>query len=157
MHSIKKFLNHMLANYSILFFGSIIVLIVIIWTICFHFVEKRDLFHSFYFTTVTMATVGYWDMAPLTNWGKILAIMYWFMGAPLFIGLTWIILQSKFQKIIKWSIHEYHKEIKEAQKEAEQLWEDLKQQHVLQQETIKEMEEIAPNIKHTRWKKLFKK
>lgn len=147
----------MLANHSILFFGSIIVLIVIIWTLCFHFVEQRDLFHSFYFTTVTMATVGYGDMAPLTNWGKILAILYGFMGAPLFIGLTWIILQSKFQKIVKWSIHEYHKEIKEAAKAAKQLGKDLQKEHELQEETIQDIEETATANTKARWKRLLKK
>jgi len=35
-----------------------------------------------------MATVGYGDIAPVTYAGKILAIFYGFMGAPLFIGIT---------------------------------------------------------------------
>lgn len=157
MYSIRKFINHMLANHSVLFFGMIIVIIVIIGTLCFHFIEGRDLFLSFYFTTVTMATVGYWDMAPLTHWGKIFAIIYGFMGAPLFIWLTWVILQWKFHKVIKSSIHEYHKEMKEAQKEADLLWEDLKKQHELQQETIKEMEQITPELKKPRWKRLFRR
>ncbi len=105
-----------------------------------------------------MATVGYGDMAPMTYGWKILAIMYGFMGAPLFIGLTWIILQSKFHKIVKGSMHEYHKEIREAQKEAEHLAEDLKKEHELQKETFKEMEEVKnPEPKQVRWKRIFKK
>lgn len=147
----------MLANYSILFFGSIIIIIVTIGTLCFHFIERRDLFHSFYFTTVTMATVGYGDMAPITYGGKILAIFFWFMGAPLFIGLTGIILQSKFQKIVRGSIHEYHKELKEAAKAAKKLWEDLQKEHELQTETIEEIEEASPAAKKARWKRLFKR
>ena len=112
---LKRFFNEFIGEYPILFFATLIIIIVIIGTFCFHFVEKRDVFHSFYFTTVTMATVGYWDMAPLTYGGKVLSIIYWFMWAPLFIGLTWVILQSKFQKLIKHSIHAYHKEVKEAE------------------------------------------
>ncbi len=157
MYTFKRFINHMLANYSILFFGSIIIIIVTIGTLCFHFIERRDLFHSFYFTTVTMATVGYGDMAPITYGGKILAIFFWFMGAPLFIGLTGIILQSKFQKIVRGSIHEYHKELKEAAKAAKKLWEDLQKEHELQTETIEEIEEASPAAKKARWKRLFKR
>jgi len=148
----------MLANHSILFFTVIIVIIVLIGTLSFHFVEWWGMFNAFYFTTVTMATVGYGDMAPITHAGKIVAIFYWFMGAPMFIGLTWIILQSKFQKVVKNSIHEYHKEIKEAQKEAEKLWEDIKKEQEIQQK-IQEwpLGDIDSTLKQSRWKKIFKK
>jgi hypothetical protein len=73
---LKRFFNEFIGEYPILFFATLIIIIVIIGTFCFHFVEKRDIFHSFYFTTVTMATVGYGDMAPLTYGGKILSIIY---------------------------------------------------------------------------------
>lgn len=155
MQAIKRFFNHALANHSILFFGTIIVIIVIIGTVCFHFIEHRDFFHSFYFTTVTMATVGYGDMAPITYGWKILAIFFWFMWAPLFIGITGILLQSKFQKIVRGSIHEYHKELKEAAEEAKKLWVDLKKEHQLQQETIEKIEESSPAAKKARWKKIL--
>lgn len=155
MNAIKRFFNHILANHSVLFFASVICIIVLIGTIVFHFVEHRDLFHSFYFTTITMATVGYGDMAPVTNTGKIVAIFYGFMGAPLFIGLTWIILQSKFQKIVKHSIHEYHKELKEVEHEAKKLTQNLIEQQEIQQETLKEIGATEPIIKKARWKKIF--
>lgn len=146
----------MLANHSVLLFAGIILVIVFIGTLSFYFVEGWGMFNSFYFTTVTMATVGYGDMAPITHAGKIVAIFYWFMGAPMFIGLTWIILQSKFQKVVKNSIHEYHKELKEAQKETEKLWEDIKREQEIQQEIQQEtIEKISPKIKHSRWKKVF--
>lgn len=121
---IKKHLHHFIANYSIWFFAIIIVIIVLIGTFSFHFVEWWDMFHSFYFTSVTMSTIGYGDMAPITNGGKVISIIYGFMGAPLFIWLTGLFFQSKFQHIVKNSIHSYHKEIKQADKdiqEAEEL------------------------------------
>ena len=111
----KKFFDEFIGKYTILFSATLIIIIVIIGTFAFYSVENRALFDSFYFTTVTMATVGYGDMAPMTHWGKVLAIIYGFMWAPLFIGLTWVILQSKFQKLIKHSIHTYHKEVKETE------------------------------------------
>ena len=79
------------------------------------------------------------------------------MGAPLFIGLTGIILQSKFQKVVRGSIHEYHKELKEAAKAAKQLGQDLQKEHELQTETIEQIEESSPAVKKARWKRLFKK
>jgi len=140
--NIKKFFTHMIANHSILFFASIITIIVFMWTIWFYLAEWRSFFNSFYFTTVTMATVGYGDMAPMTYSGKILAIFYGFMGAPLFVGLTSIFLQTKFQNIVKNSIHNYHKEIKDA----EHLAEELKKENEIQKEKIEEIKEEMENI-----------
>lgn len=59
-----------------------------------------------------MSTIGYGDMAPLTYGGKVMSIIYGFMGAPLFIWLTGLFFQNKFQKLIKNSIHAYHRDIK---------------------------------------------
>jgi hypothetical protein len=73
-----------------------------------------------------MSTIGYGDMAPLTHGGKIVSIIYGFMGAPLFIGLTGLFFQSKFQKLIKNSVHAYHREVKEAEKIAEQTEKEIK-------------------------------
>ncbi len=101
-----------------------------------------------------MATVGYGDFVPVTYGGKIISIIFWFMGAPIFIWLTWVILQSKFQKVIKKSIHAYHEEIKEAQK----INEALKKETQAQKEAIKEFQKTLPteNIaKKTRWRKLL--
>lgn len=155
MHNIKRFFTHLLANHAILFFFTVIIIIVIIGTLCFHFIEQRDLFHAFYFTTITMATVGYGDVAPVTHAGKLLAILYGFMGAPLFVWLTGIILQSKFQNIIKHSIHEYHKELKEVEQETKKLTETLVKQKEIQQAALKKIEATDPVIKKARWKKIF--
>lgn len=86
-----------------------------------------------------MATVWYGDMAPLTHGGKIISIIYGFMWAPLFIWLTGLLFQSKFQKLIKHSLHAYHREAKEAEEIATEL---LKENH--QQE--KEIEKIQKEI-----------
>jgi hypothetical protein len=86
-----------------------------------------------------MSTIGYGDMAPLTHWGKVISIIYGFMGAPLFIGLTWLLFQTRFQKLIKHSIHSYHKEAKEAEEMA------LKNEKMLKKQE-KEIEEIHEEV-----------
>lgn len=100
-----------------------------------------------------MSTVGYGDFSPVTHIGKILSIIYGFMWAPLFIAMIWIILQSKFQKLVKHSIHSYHQEVKEAEKIAQ----TMKEETETQQEIIKELEETIPTKKQSRWKKLLKR
>lgn len=138
MHAqIKKAFNNFIANHSILFFIWIMIIIVIIWTIGFHFIEWRDFFNAFYFTTVTMSTIGYGDMAPLTHSGKLMAIVYGFMWAPIFIWLTGLFFQSRFQNLVKTSIHNYHKEIKEAEKLSNELKNELVQEENVIAQTTK--------------------
>jgi voltage-gated potassium channel len=64
---IKRFFDEFIGKYPVLFFLVIIIIIVLVGTVAFHVVEGWDLFNSFYFTTVTMSTIGYGDMAPLTH------------------------------------------------------------------------------------------
>ena len=76
---LKRFFDEFIGKYPVLFFAILIVVIVLVGTIAFHSVEGWDMFNSFYFTTVTMSTIGYGDMAPLTHRGKVISIIYGFM------------------------------------------------------------------------------
>ena len=145
---IKRFFTHILANHSVLFFACIVVIIVLIGTTAFYFIEWRDIFNSFYFTSATMSTIWYGDMAPITHAGKTLSIIYGFMGAPLFIWLTWLFFQSRFQSLVKNSIHNYHKEIKEAEK----LSKEFEKENKLQKEKIEEIKEDLGPVKKKRRK-----
>lgn len=141
MHIIKKYLNEFLAKYTILFFILIIVIVIFIGAITFYIIEDLSFFNSLYFTSITMATIGYGDIVPLTHAGKVVAMFYWFMGAPLFVGLTWIFFQSKLQKMLQKSIHAYHKEAKEAEELARQLTKQNKKQNKKIQKIEEEVEE----------------
>ena len=46
---------------------------------------------SMWWSIVTMTTVGYGDMAPVTIWGRLLAIPIFVAGIALFAGFTGII------------------------------------------------------------------
>lgn len=49
-------------------------------TVVYHFVEKFSWLDSYYFSVVTLATVGYGDLTPHTNFGKIFTTFYIFIG-----------------------------------------------------------------------------
>ena len=49
-------------------------------TIFYHNVEKWSWIDSFYFTVITLSTVGYGDFSPQTNLGKLFTVIYIIMG-----------------------------------------------------------------------------
>ncbi len=67
-----------------LFFFVIIVLLS--GTIFYSQIEKWRLLDSFYFSVTTLTTVGYGDLAPKTDIGKIFTIIYLFVGIGTILG-----------------------------------------------------------------------
>ena len=61
--------------------------LMILGTFGFMFIEDRSLVDSFYFVIVTIATVGYGDVHPVTAAGKIFAIALIVMGVGTFLGV----------------------------------------------------------------------
>lgn len=52
------------------------VLIIAIGSIGFHYIENLNFVDAFYFTTVLLTTVGYGDITPKTDQGKMFATIY---------------------------------------------------------------------------------
>lgn len=49
-------------------------------TLVYHFVEKLSFVDAYYFSVVTLATVGYGDITPHTTFGKIFTTFYILAG-----------------------------------------------------------------------------
>lgn len=62
-------------------------LLLLVGTLVFHEVEGWAYLDSFYFSAITLATVGYGDFTPKTPAGKLLTIFYVFMGFGMLVAL----------------------------------------------------------------------
>lgn len=58
----------------------------------YHLVEKFNWLDSFYFTFMTLATVGYGDFVPKTNAGKLFTMVYVLFGITIFVLLARLIV-----------------------------------------------------------------
>jgi len=74
----------------------LIVLLLVVWTLLIHLFEWIGYFNSLYFSVITLAGIGYGDIAPLTVGGKIVAMVYGLIGVPLFV-VAWLLIIELFK------------------------------------------------------------
>lgn len=79
---------------------TILIGILFVGTAFYHYVEDWGWFDSFYFSAMTLTTVGYGDFAPGTAIGKLFTIMYVFSG--LGIVLTFVQTVARKQATDSW-------------------------------------------------------
>ncbi|HOW53066.1 MAG TPA: potassium channel family protein [Syntrophorhabdaceae bacterium] len=77
--------DHLKTRFKI--FLVVFFTVMVFGTLGFMYVEKKSLADSFYFVIVTMATVGYGDIHPVTGGGKAIAIVIIVMGVSTFLGV----------------------------------------------------------------------
>jgi len=77
---------------------SILVCVVIIGTIGLVILEQLPLLDAFYFLIVTIATVGYGDIHPLTPAGKILVMFIIVTGVGCFVGVAANSIESMIEE-----------------------------------------------------------
>ena len=93
MHAIRLRLKlSLIIFFAVMVFGSLGFMIA----------EGRSFLDAFYFVIVTMATVGYGDIHPVTSSGKLLAIVIIILGVGTFLGViantTELMLNRKIQQ-----------------------------------------------------------
>lgn len=70
-------------------------------TVVYHYVEKLTWLNSYYFSVITLTTVGYGDITPHTDFGKIFTTIYVLIGIGIittFISYTMRRRADKFER-----------------------------------------------------------
>lgn len=63
-------------------------------SVFYHFVEGWTWLDAIYFSVMTIATVGFGDLAPRTDLGKLFTIVYVIMGLGLFVAAASAVAQA---------------------------------------------------------------
>lgn len=76
-----------------------VILIVSVGTVFYHFIEKLKWLDSVYFSVITLTTVGYGDIVPKTDAGKVFTIFYVLLGVGIIAsGLSALVRYSAVKR-----------------------------------------------------------
>ena len=76
---------------------STVIITLLIGTLFYNFVEGWSILDSVYFSVITLTTVGYGDLVPVTDLGKIFTSFYVLLG----IGIIFMFIRAIAVRRIK--------------------------------------------------------
>ena len=96
---------------GLLFF---VLIILISGTVFYHHFEGWRWLDSFYFSSISLTTVGYGDITPKTDIGKMFTVFYIFSGVGVILGFLNVVAKhaSDRQVNLKKTINKYRPRIK---------------------------------------------
>jgi hypothetical protein len=68
------------SRYAYHILGGAAVLLLVVGTVVFHYIEGWSWVDSFYFSAIAGTTVGFGDLAPTTDVSKLFSVLYIFFG-----------------------------------------------------------------------------
>lgn len=75
----------------------VVILLVASGAHIYHRLEGWSYLDSFYFTVITLTTVGYGDLSPQTNVGKVFSVLYIFLGLGVFGALIGVVAEKSHE------------------------------------------------------------
>jgi hypothetical protein len=70
---------------------ALLVILYVVGTIFYHKTEGWSYLNCIYFITITIATVGYGDLVPTTDLGKMFTVFIILIGVSIFLSLVYSI------------------------------------------------------------------
>ncbi len=100
----------------------IFVLVVILGAYAYHYIEGWSMLDSIYFVVVTVTTIGYGDLVPITSAGKIFTIFFSFFG----IAFAFYFVSMIGSRVFRAHLSARVSEIKEVAKEEQEVKKKLR-------------------------------
>ncbi len=88
-------------RWRFLTFVGVFILVILLGSIVYQNVEGWSYIDSVYFTVVTMTTIGYGDIVPTTNVGKIITIFASFFGIAMVFYMISVIGSYFFERKLR--------------------------------------------------------
>ncbi len=88
----------LLNNHRFKVLSGLVISLLAIGTIFYHYVEEFVWVDSFYFAAITLTTVGYGDFAPATTFGKIFTVAYLFFGIGIILSFVNMIAKQRIRR-----------------------------------------------------------
>jgi voltage-gated potassium channel len=92
-------MNDALDKYLYRYLLSVAVLLIITGTVFYHAVEHLSWVNAYYFSVITVATVGYGDITPHTTAGKIFTTIYVLIGVGIITTFLSVRMQRRGEKV----------------------------------------------------------
>ena len=83
------------------YIGALAVMVFALGTVVYHIIEDWSWVDSFYFSSVTLTTVGFGDLAPSSDLSKLFTVFYLFIGIALIGGVLNAFLKLHAAKRLK--------------------------------------------------------
>lgn len=80
--------KNILENKEYPLIGFLAIFTLLFGTVFYHIIEKLSWVDSWYFSVITLATVGYGDIAPKTDLGKLFTTIYVLIGIGIIVAFT---------------------------------------------------------------------
>lgn len=71
---------NVLSQYQFTLLAVIAFMTLGVGTVAYHYIEKLSWVDSLYFSTITLTTIGYGDITPQTDAGKLFTVFYVIVG-----------------------------------------------------------------------------